>query len=248
MPDPAPERSVLPLSEALRVLGTGELQPLGLMPGASNFTFLAEVCDGDTGVKALVIYKPRSGESPLWDFPDGTLCRREVAAYVLSSSLGWPSIPPTVLRQGPHGPGSVQLFVDAEQDEHYFTLREARLDDFAPVAAFDVVANNADRKSGHCLVDAGGDLWFVDHGVCFHTEPKLRTVIWEFAGEPVPEDLRARLRTIAEELRDGPLRTAMTQLLSPAEVDAAARRARLLARSGRYPLPSSRRPYPWPPV
>jgi hypothetical protein len=246
VPDIPEERRSLRLDEALHVLRAGELSPLGLMPDASNSTFLAEVCHGD--VKLLAIYKPRAGETPLWDFPDGTLCQREVAAYVMSTALGWPAIPPTVLREGPYGPGSAQLFVDRDQGEHYFTLREERLPDFAAVAAFDVVANNADRKAGHCLVDDDGDLWFVDHGVCFHTEPKLRTVIWEFAGEPLSSSLGLDLRRAASDLRSGQLRATLTGLLAEAEVDATAARAERLVRAGRYPMPMTRRPYPWPPV
>jgi uncharacterized repeat protein (TIGR03843 family) len=244
--DDPESRSFVPLEEALRILGDGSLEPLGLMTDASNATFLVEVCDADTTL--LAIYKPRAGEAPLWDFPEGTLYRREVAAYLLSAALGWPNIPPTVLRDGIHGPGAVQLFVEADLREHYFTLRHTRLRDFTPVAAFDVVANNADRKSGHCLLDAGGDIWFIDHGVCFNTEPKLRTVIWELAGTALPDALAGDLRRVAADLRSGPLREAMAALLSETEVDATARRAERLARVGRYPVPNSRRPYPWPPV
>ena len=234
------------VEEALRVLAEGRLEPLGLMRDASNATFLAEVIDEP--VTMLAIYKPQAGEAPLWDFPEGTLCRREVAAYVLSASLGWPAIPPTVLRDGPHGPGATQLFVEADPQEHYFTMRHSRLKDFAPVAAFDVVANNADRKSGHCLVDVDGELWFIDHGVCFNVAPKLRTVIWEFAGRRLPKRLVADLERVATELRDGPLRDGMIALLSEREVEATARRAERLARTGKYPPPATERPYPWPPV
>ena len=135
----------------------------------------------------LAVYKPQAGEAPLWDFPDGTLGQREVAAYTLASALGWPSVPPTVWREGPEGPGSVQAFVDADFEEHYFTLRSAFAEQFRRVAAFDLVANNADRKGGHCLlVRDTGVVWLIDHGVCFAVEPKLRTVVWDHAGEPVP--------------------------------------------------------------
>jgi hypothetical protein len=216
------------------------------MVGASNSTFLAKVSDGDRS--GLAVYKPRAGEAPLWDFPAGSLCRREVAAFALAEALGWPAVPPTVLRDGPLGPGAVQLFVHSEPDEHYFTLREERMEDFVPVAAFDVVANNADRKGGHCLLGSDGVLWSIDHGVCFAVEPKLRTVIWDFAGRPVPDDLAEDLRRVADQLRAGPLRGAMGDLLSAAEVEATADRADLLVRTGRFPHPSGRRPYPWPPV
>jgi uncharacterized repeat protein (TIGR03843 family) len=224
----------------------GELRAVGLLPRASNYTFLAELCD-DHGT-ALAVYKPQAGEAPLWDFPEGSLCRREVAAYRLSTALGWPAIPPTVLRDGPHGPGAVQLFVETVPSEHFFTLRDQDLDRFKPVAAFDVVANNADRKAGHCLEGRDGGLWFVDHGVCFAVEPKLRTVIWDFAGDAVPPPLLADVRRVARELRSGPLQHDLSSLLSAREVEATARRADRLVRAGTYPWPSGGRPYPWPPV
>jgi uncharacterized repeat protein (TIGR03843 family) len=231
---------------ALQLLSDGEMRMLGLMPRASNYTFLVELTDGD--VKGLGVYKPRDGETPLWDFPDGTLCNREVAAYEVARALGWPRVPPTVLRDGPHGPGSVQLFVEPAGGEHYFTLRERCLDEFLPVAAFDAVANNADRKSGHCLLASDGAIWVVDHGVCFGRAPKLRTVIWDFAGDRVPVSLVADLERVGAELRSGPLRIELLELLAPAEVDAAAQRVEELTRSGRFPQPGSERAYPWPPV
>jgi len=230
----------------LRVLTQGEIRPLGLMPNASNYTFLTEVADPERTV--LAVYKPRDGETPLWDFPEGTLCRREVAAYVLCRSLGWPAIPPTVLREGPHGPGSVQLFIDADPREHFFTLRERCSDAFTAVAAFDVIVNNADRKGGHCMRGRDGTIWVVDHGVCFSPEPKLRTVIWDFAGEPVPGPILADVRRLAEELGSGTLREEMLGLLSAEEIDATADRARRLGASGRFPNPGAGRSYPWPPL
>jgi hypothetical protein len=196
----------------------------------------------------LAVYKPQLGETPLWDFPEGTLCLREVAASVLASALGWPAVPPTVLRDGPRGIGAVQLFVQADYEEHYFTLREDRLKDFLPVAAFDVVVNNADRKGGHCLLGPEGTIWLIDHGVCFAEEPKLRTVIWDFAERPVPEGLLAEVRRVGQALRSGRLRTEMLALLTEGEVDATAARAEALVRTGCYPAPFGRRPYPWPPL
>jgi hypothetical protein len=233
-------------TDVLQLLTEGDLRALGLLPRASNYTFLAEVSSGTRG--ALAVYKPRAGEQPLWDFPDGTLCNREVAAYLLARALGWPPVPPTVLRDGPHGPGSVQLFIEADQREHYFTLSQVDPSPFRAIAAFDVAANNADRKGGHCLVDAHGTVWVVDHGVCFSAQPKLRTVIWEFGGEPLPSELGRDLERVAGELRSGPLRTAMLGLLTTKEVDATARRAQTLAQDGCYPQPRSGRSYPWPPV
>jgi hypothetical protein len=218
-------------------LGDGALTVAGLLPGASNGTLLGSI----EGV--AVVYKPIAGEAPLWDFPDGTLAAREVAAYRLADALGWPAVPPTVLRDGPMGPGAVQLFVEHDPREHFFTLRDRRLAELRSVAAFDVVANNADRKGGHVLVDAGGTLWAIDHGLCFHAEPKLRTVIWEFAGEPVPEDLCEDLRRVAGELPG-----VLDDLLDPAELEAAADRAQRLAETGRFPEPGPDRAVPWPPV
>jgi len=232
--------------DALALLAGGEMELIGLLPNSSNYTFLAQV--RHPGRDLLAVYKPREGETPLWDFPEGTLYRREAAAYVLSRALGWPQVPPTVIRDGPHGPGSAQLFVDADPGEHYFTMRAERLEDFATVAAFDVIANNADRKAGHCLLAEDGAIWVVDHGVCFAVAPKLRTVIWEFAGEPVPEPLVGDIGRVARELGGGGLATSLGELLSAEEVRATARRAERLAASGRFPEPGAGRPYPWPPV
>ena len=233
-------------ADALELLATGELRVMGLIPGASNFTFLAEVASGDRTTPA--VYKPRQGETPLWDFPEGTLCNREVAAYLVARELGWPRVPPTVLRDGPHGPGSVQMFVDADPEHHFFTLRDERLEEFRAVAAFDVVVGNGDRKAGHCLLDAGGAIWFVDHGLCFHPTPWLRTVIWDFAGEPVPGHLLADLGRLVTALRSGPFRGRLLEVLAPEEVDATAERAAALVSAGTYPLPGPGRSYPWPAV
>jgi hypothetical protein len=228
------------------LLVEGELRTVGLLPRASNYTFLAEVTDGATTVP--VVYKPRRGEIPLWDFPEGTLCNREVAAFVVAEALGWPNVPPTVLRDGPHGEGAVQLFVRSDPGEHYFTLRERFADEFRRVAAFDVLTGNGDRKAGHCLLAADGRLWVVDHGLCFAERPWLRTVIWDFAGRPLPHDVRRDMRDLAGELRTGGLREKLTELLSPGEVDATAGRAEELADTGAFPQPGSGRAFPWPVV
>jgi hypothetical protein len=236
-------------AEGLDLLLHGELEPLGLLPRSSNDTFLARLSDGDR--EMLAVYKPRAGEAPLWDFTEGTLYRREVAAFVLAEALGWPRIPITVVRDGPAGVGSVQRFVAFDPDRHYFTMREERPDEFRRVALFDVVANNADRKSGHCLVDEHGELFVVDHGVCFNVEPTLRTVIWDFVDEPIPtamlEDLRALRRRLVQNGRDG-VRGALLGLLSAGEVAALERRLDELIALGRFPEPGPGRPYPWPVV
>lgn len=227
------------------ILERGDLEVIGLLPRASNFTFLGQV--RAAGRSVPVVYKPRAGETPLWDFPEGTLCNREVAAWVLADALGWPNVPPTVLRDGPHGVGSVQRYVDADPGQHYLTLREGRLD-FRSVAVFDVVVGNGDRKSGHCLLGEDGRVWVVDHGLCFNVEPVLRTVIWDFAGRPVPRGLLDDLGRIAGELRGGPLRRRMLELLAADEVEATADRADELRSAGVFPSPGPGRSVPWPAI
>jgi uncharacterized repeat protein (TIGR03843 family) len=210
------------------------------MPWSSNATFLVSVCLG--GEASDAIYKPGRGERPLWDFPGG-LYRREIAAWRLSESLGWRIVPETVLRpDGPLGEGSLQRFVDADFSEHYFTLLEQEdlLPQLRRMAVFDLLANNADRKGGHCLLTSNRHVWGIDHGVCFHDEPKLRTVIWDFAGEPIAADVRA---DVARLLTDPP---PLDDLLHPREVAALLRRAEVVARLPRFPDPGSDRPYPWP--
>ncbi|MCI0888990.1 MAG: SCO1664 family protein [Chloroflexi bacterium] len=218
-----------------------------LHPGASNATFIVELALGAT--RGLGVYKPRSGEAPLWDFPAGTLHRRECAAYVLSRLLGWSLVPPTVLREGQAGIGSLQLFVPAAGDSNFFTLREEHPDETLRMAVFDVVANNADRKGGHCFMGPDGGVWGLDHGLTFNLEPKLRTVIWDHAGSAVPDGLLRDLRRLDPALRtegsDADAR--LGALLAPDEMDAL--RSRLGALIERPVLPTgphSRRDLPWP--
>lgn len=227
------------------LLATGELEVLGRMPWASNQTFLGRLCH--EGQEVMAIYKPRRGERPLWDFPAGTLCQREVAAHLVSDALGWAIVPPTALRGGPLGEGMVQLFVDHDPDEHYFTLREALADRFRQFALFDVVTNNADRKSGHCLRDARGHVWGIDHGVTFHAALKLRTVIWDYEGEEIAPELVADLAGLDDQF-GGQLGEDLSALLTPEEVGAARRRLRWLLSRGVFPPPVTDYPYPWPMV
>jgi hypothetical protein len=234
-------------NEIPRALVEGELEILGLMPNASNATFLARARAGDDQV--LAVYKPERGESPLWDFPEGTLHRREVAAYELSRALGWPDIPPTVLRDGPAGEGSVQLFVRFDPDVHFFHLEMERGEEFRRFALFDLVANNADRKAGHCLLGPDGTIWGIDHGVCFAEEPKLRTVIWTFAGEAIPDGLAADLAGLAVRLEAGDAGRILRDLLSEGELVATRARVAALLEAGVFPEPDAdRRPFPWPPI
>lgn len=240
---PSDERPPGTLTDTVtELLATGSVEIQGRMPWSSNQTFLVTVAGAGGEVPA--IYKPGKGERPLWDFPDG-LYRREVAAFELAEALGWPLVPPTVeLEDGPLGPGSLQLFIEADFEQHYFTLLEDEANHPAlkQMATFDVLANNADRKGGHCLMDAEGHIWGIDHGLCFHSQPKLRTVIWDFAGEALePADLDAVTRLS----QDGP-GPRLERLLHNDECRALMERARHLSKTGRLPQPYSDRPYPWP--
>jgi len=213
----------------------------GRMPYSSNGTFLVRLeLDGE---EELGVYKPIRGERPLWDFPSG-LARREVAAYELSKALGWELVPPTVLRDGPAGEGSVQRFVDAAFSEPYFTLREdERPDDaFRRLCAFDLVANSTDRKGGHCLVDEDDHIWAIDNGLSFHVEFKVRTVIWDYAGERLPDDVCTDLQGLID---DG-LPDDLAELLDPFERDAVLNRAGALLRQGSFPHDPTGHRYPWP--
>ncbi len=226
---------------ALELLRRGAISIKGRMPAASNITLLAEVTHGpDT---ALAIYKPERGERPLWDFPPG-LYKREVAAYHLSEALGWGLIPPTILREGPHGVGSLQLFVQAHFEQHYLTLleRTEHHGQLQQICVFDLLANNADRKSGHCLLGPDGRIYAIDNGLTFHVEPKLRTVIWDFGGESIPRDLLEPIRRLLDESLPAPL----AELLDPDEQEALLARGKALVRMRRFPKDASGLRYPWP--
>ena len=232
---------VTSFADAFALLTRGRITLRGRMPDSSNATFLAKLeLDGAAG---LAVYKPVRGERPLWDFPRG-LFKRELAAYLLSEALGWGLVPPTVLREGPYGEGSLQLFVSADFDQHYFTLRDnpAHHERLKRICVFDLVANNADRKAGHCLLAPDGVIYAVDNGLCFHVEPKLRTVIWDFGDEPIPQELLDALQRLLAE----PLSDALAALLAPAEDEALLRRARVLLKDGRFPTDTSGARYPWP--
>ncbi len=242
-------RATVPTARALALLRHGEVTLEAVVAWSSNATVLVEVSDGALGSHA--IYKPRRGERPLHDFPRGTLCQREVAAFLVSEALGWELVPPTVLREGPLGIGALQMFVPHDPDLHYLSMSDPDRDVIRRIVAFDIVINNADRKSGHVLSDENGRLWVIDHGISFHVEPKLRTVIWDHVGEPIPEDLLSDLRDLRREL-DRPASDdtrVLRSLLSQDELAALADRTAALASSGRFPAADpGRREYPWPPV
>jgi uncharacterized repeat protein (TIGR03843 family) len=225
------------------VLTRGELTVKGRLPWSSNATLLVEATLN--GATTLGVYKPERGERPLWDFPPG-LFRRELAAWHLSEALGWGLVPLTVPRDGPYGEGSVQLFVAADFEQHYFTLREDERhhDRLRRICAFDLITNNADRKSGHCLLGEDGTIYAIDNGLCFHVEPKLRTVIWDFAGEPLPPEILDDLKRLAAK----PLPPSVRELIATEECAVLLKRTRALVKAGRFPVDTIGRGYPWPPV
>ncbi len=249
-------------------LRRAELQVVGRFGDASNATLLVHLglpehpdppqeLTGDLrGLEAgrWAVHKPRDGEAPLWDFPEGTLYRREVAAYEVDRALGWGMVPPTVVREdGPWGPGSLQAFVPHDPSRHFFVLVEQEeptpvlLRQLARMVLFDAIVENADRKAGHVLVDEAERVWLVDHGVCFHPEPHLRTVAWHLADEPVPEGDRADAARLARELAPGTgLDRRLAGLLDDDEREALRERASAAAARPRYPLPRGPRPMPWP--
>lgn len=228
----------------MNVLADGDIAVKGRMPWSSNGTFLAEVCAGDETM--LAVYKPHRGERPLWDFPEG-LYRREVASYVLSEALGWGIVPETVLRDdGPLGVGSLQRFIPADFEQHYFTLYEDETcrwhGALRQICVFDLLSNQTDRKSGHCLLGEDGRIYAVDNGLSFHAEFKLRTVIWEFGGERIPAPL---LDDVGRFIDDG-IPADLGALLGPLERDALTTRARAVLSDGVFPVDGSGRRYPWP--
>jgi hypothetical protein len=240
-----------PLSadRALTALREGSItQEHGLMRWSSNYAFLITLCHED--VEATAVYKPQKGERPLWDFPDGTLCYREYASYLTSEELGWQIVPPTVLREGSRGLGTFQFFIDHDPDVNYFTLDESMHPQLMQMTLFDTLINNADRKGGHCLVDGRGHLWGIDHGIAFNYAHKLRTVIWDFAGQAVPDRLMTDVEKLCVSLgnNDSAYRKELEKLLSPKEIAAFQRRIDRLLELRRYPLPGAGPNYPWPPV
>jgi uncharacterized repeat protein (TIGR03843 family) len=230
--------------ELTSALERAELEVVGRMYYSSNATFLVEA--RVDGLELAAVYKPRRGERPLWDFPHGTLCDREVAAYEVSRALGWDIVPVTILRDGPLGVGAVQRFVDHDPEEHYFTLLEQHENRFRQFAYFDVLVNNTDRKGGHCLHDQVNDVIVgIDHGLTFHTVYKLRTVIWDFAGERVTPDAADDVCALLEQLAAGDLRERLGRLLDRDEIEAVSRRASSLLSNG-LPEPHDRHAMPWP--
>ena len=243
---------MLDTATTLEVLREGELEVLGRIVGSRNnalFVTATRICPDPEPAQVIeAVYKPTAGERPLDDFPDGTLSRREVAAWLLSEASGWGIVPPSILRDGPFGVGMLQAFVDADASVDVVAMVLEDDPRLRRMAVFDAVANNTDRKGGHILpLDGGRRILGVDHGVCFSPVPKLRTVLWGWRGEPFDPDELAGLRRIREAL-DGDLGEGLRELLSRLEVRATIRRADELLASGRFPFPSPTWPsIPWPP-
>jgi len=236
------------------ILQRGELELKGQFMLGSNYTFLVNVHypESSLGVgdeqDLQAVYKPSQGEQPLWDFPDQTLAHREVAAYLVSQTLGWCFVPLTVLREdGPYGPGSVQRFIEYDPNYHYFNFSDEDKARLQPVMLFDLLCNNADRKGSHVIIEKGTrKLWLIDHGLCFHQDDKLRTVIWDYAGEAIPGEL---LQALARLDSDRNLLADLQPYLTPSEISALLARAKKLISAGIFPYPPDhRRAYPYPPV
>ncbi len=233
--------------ELTAILERGKFGPLKLIPWGSNYTFIAPLCDEQDDQEYAVIYKPLRGEAPLWDFPNGTLYKREYAAYVVSRALGWYFIPPVIIRDGPHGVGTVQLFVDVDERLQYYEFRDEHAHELKRIAVFDFITNNADRKAGHCLLGSNNNLvWAIDHGICFNHVPKLRTIIWDYAGQPIPDDICVDLAELAtDSVRVNALRAELDELLDRREVELVFERLDYILNHPQFPGLNSRRQIPW---
>lgn len=238
-----------PSAENLRqALTQGEFELKGQFTHGSNYTFLVNLCY--EGQDFPAVYKPQRGERPLWDFPDNSLAGREVAAWHVSETLGWGIVPFTCFREeGPLGPGSLQQFIDHNPNYHYFNFRPKDKNRLVPVALFDHITNNADRKGGHVFFEkTSHQLYAIDHGLCFHVEDKLRTVIWDFAGQEIPTELLTGMETLLTALPDS-LSAVLEAYLLPEELDALTLRTQELFDAKAFPFPPpDRRSYPYPPL
>jgi uncharacterized repeat protein (TIGR03843 family) len=239
---------------ALGPLASGKLEIEGRLVDASNATLYCTIKTSRAkkrpGAEIACVYKPIAGERPLWDFPTGTLAGREVAAYVISRAAGWDVVPPTVMRDGPFGPGMCQLWIDHDVSVDLIALsRRTDHPGLRDMAVFDAVVNNADRKIGHLLPVADGHLYGCDHGVCFAEDYKLRTVLWQWRGKPLPRRSVTTLRRLHDQLTQGALQTELSPLLTPDEITATQQRIETLLTHRTHPYPPADWPaVPWPPV
>ena len=247
--DPGSDATPVELSEeeARPLLESGEVVGGHRIRWGSNYTFLVRI-DAGPGKYLRGIYKPRDGERPLYDFPGGSLYKREYATFVLSRALGWPNVPLTLIREGPYGVGSMQLFVENDPRVTYFELLEDRTEELLRIAVFDLLVNNADRKAGHCLLGSDGRVWSIDHGLTFHPVMKLRSVMLEFWGQPIPTLLREDLRGLLERAEaDDALLRKVSKVLAPVEMHALTERLRRILDEPALPVldPYLNVPYPW---
>ncbi|MBT3352726.1 MAG: SCO1664 family protein [Nitrospinaceae bacterium] len=242
------EGTRLSIDEIESLIDGAEIEGGELVPRGSNYTFAVELRNGD--LRFLGIYKPAGGERPLWDYPYGTLHHRERCSFLISQALGWQLVPPTIVREGPHGEGSVQLYIAHDPESDYFTLLEEGRPELFLLAVFDLIVNNTDRKGGHCLKGQDGRVWGIDHGLTFHVEPKLRTVIWDFAGHELSENILDDLRGLDRKLDDGenPMTSEIISRLEPEEFDMLRRRVGAFLANPRLPHPEEYRSFPWPPI
>ncbi len=234
--------------DAIELLRDAAVEEAALLAAGSNYVYLLTLQHRTAG-EGYAVYKPQRGEAPLSDFPDGTLYRREYAAYLVSDAIGWDLIPPTVVREEglPYGVGMVQLFVQHDPSQHFFTLRQGRVDEMRRIALFDWFTNNADRKGGHTLLATDGRLWCIDQGLTFHVDDKLRTVIWDFQGEPVPPELVDEVCEFGQRLEsDLHLRSELLRWITENELQRLLYRIEVVDRLRVFPAAPLSRPYPWP--
>lgn len=241
-----PDHRTHTTEELCDLIRRGHILECGLIPWGSNYTFLVTMDVGQR-LPMLAVYKPRRGEAPLWDFPDGTLYKREYASFLMSEALQWQLVPPTVIRKGPDGVGSVQLFIHHREEEaDYFALREQYVGEVQLLAVFDLLTNNTDRKAGHCLRGEDGRIWGIDHGLTFHHHPKLRTVIWDFGGEPIPAELLSDIRRVrAQVAKRRGWALELEKLLAPVEIEALLDRMERVLACPEFPGLRTRRGVPW---
>jgi len=245
---PSPEAEIINVTEkvATHILSNGEFIGGHTMPWGSNYTFMIWL-SVEKGKCIRAIYKPRSGERPLHDFPSGTLYKRERATYVLSKQLGWPNIPLTIIRDGPYGIGSVQLYLDCDPRVTYFEMRDTLKEELAPIAAFDLLSNNADRKAGHCLIDNQGTIWSIDHGLTFHPVFKLRTVMLEYCGTEIKPGFVKNLENLELILSNkNEFSEEMTNLTSELELEALINRLKAIVKDPIIPMLDPNKNVPWP--
>lgn len=241
------KKPALSKDKILEILREGKTDLKGQFVLGSNYTFLVKLKYGGDSFQA--VYKPQKGEMPLWDFPEESLAARESAAYLVSEALGWELVPPTIMRSdGPFGPGSYQYFIPHDPEQHYFTFDEAIHERLRPTALFDLIINNADRKGGHILLGEDGHIWLIDHGLCFHAQPKLRTVIWDFSGQPIESTLLDALLTFHANLAaETEISRQLSELLQKNELDALKSRIKFYIDHPVYPPPDeNQRQFPWP--